>query len=87
MLKEHGLECRLPNDTVPIDAGIYAVKVRRWDDAVSARPRSLTTLDQSCTEMVVALDDMAEFRDVTVDASAALARMALKRCGTHLSRP
>ena len=53
---------------------------------------SLTTvarnmLDQSCTENPVALGDAAEFRDVTVDASAALARMALKRCSARLLPP
>ena len=92
VLRQQGLECRLPSDAAPVDAGIYAVKVGRLDEArIGLAAVVRTMLDQGCTaiifgctEISVALRDVAEFRDVTVDASAALARSALKRCGARL---
>lgn len=92
VLKAQGLECRLPDDAAPVDAGIYAVKVGRLDDArLGLATVVRTMLEQGCTavifgctEVSVALGDLAEFREVTVDSSAALARMALKRCGARL---
>lgn len=92
VLREQGLECRLPSDAAAVDAGIYAVKVGQLVDgriglasvARSMLDQGCTAVILGCTEISVALGDEAEFREVTVDASAALARMALKRCGARL---
>lgn len=93
VLREQGLECRLPRDAAPVDAGIYAVKIGRLEDGRAGLASvARTMLDQGCTaiilgctEISVALGDDAEFRETTVDASAALARFALKRCGARLA--
>lgn len=93
VLREQGLECRLPSDAAPVDAGIYAVKVGRLADgrtglasvARSMLDQGCTAIILGCTEISVALGDEAEFREVTIDASAALARVALRRCGARLS--
>lgn len=95
VLRGQGLECRLPDDAAPVDAGIHAVKVGRLEDARAGLAAVVRTmLDQGCTavifgctEVSVALGDVAEFRGVTVDASAALARSALTRCGARLLPP
>ncbi|MDP9095565.1 MAG: amino acid racemase [Pseudomonadota bacterium] len=92
VLREQGLECRLPSKAAPVDVGIYAVKVGRLEEArtgLAAVVRTMlyqgcTAIIFGCTEISVALGDVADFRDVTVDASAALARVALKRCGARL---
>lgn len=93
VLREQGLACRLPSDAAPVDAGIYDVKVGRLTEgriglASVARgmlDQGCTAIILGCTEISVALGDEAEFRETTVDASAALARMALKRCGARLT--
>ncbi len=92
VLREQGLECYLPSDVAPVDAGIYAVKVGRLADgrtSLAAVARSMldkgcSAIILGCTEISVALGDEAEFRELAVDASAALARVALKRCGARL---
>jgi len=92
VLSEQGLECRLPDDAAPVDAGIYAVKVGRLADGRTGLAsvvrgmlyQGCTAVILGCTEISVALGDVDEFRVRTVDASAALARLALKRCGARL---
>ncbi len=92
VLREQGLECRLPDDATPVNNGIYAVKIGRLAaarDMLAAITRTMlaqgcAAVIIGCTEISVALGDVDEFRTTAVDASAALARAALKRCGARL---
>lgn len=93
-LRQTGFECRVPADGDRVMTGIRAVKA---GDLALARDLFASAVHDlladgceavilGCTEIPIALVDMPDLAERTVDASAALARAALQQGGARVQR-